>query len=314
MKTTWSAIALSMLLLGCPENGGRRPGGGEALAQSGDDDEAPMPAGTTCRGNGDCSEEQACVEARCRHLRTSAAGEILATAARAQVEAGDLDGAAQTYDQAIDRFAAAEVPIPPEVLCGAAIAALRAATDVRSRDVAARRADTCFRASVPGDPLRAEVQRGLARLRYEGLELGLFDRERPAERFFTQEPSRPTVDAIEIALDLPESESPGFAEVRDAMRSEAATRAIADCFVADWERRHERSANASLVMSLTSRMRDMGLYDVYEATIEITGTSGASEGFEPCVAQALKTAIGAGPRTNRVVSWRETFAVAARLH
>lgn len=289
---------------------GARATGGAARAGAG---RAARPAtGTSCMGREDCASDQVCVDRSCRYRETSVAGEILATAAEGQVEAGDWEGAIRTFDQAIERFDTAHAPVPAEILCGSAALILRTARDPEARERGARRADQCFRASLPGSPQRDEVRHAVARLRFEGLDTALFDRPEPAERFFTQEPSRPTVDALAIDVQLPESEDPGVAQVRDQLAAEAARRAIADCFVSDWELRHERSAQASLIVRYATHLRDMGTYDVYEPEVSFEKTTMAEDGFEPCVARALASAITA-PRGSRTVAWQTSLEITARV-
>lgn len=315
------AIVLALASAGCnrrtsmmdepPEaiEGAEARGGGAGRAGRGS---SRPPAGTTCEGREDCPSDQVCVDHVCRYRETSIAGEILASAAEGQVVAGDFEGAIRTYDQAIEHFDTAHAPVPPEVLCASASLILRTARDAEARERGARRADACFRSSVPGGPGRNEVRRAVARLRFEGLDTALFDRTEPAERFFTQEPSRPTVDALAIDVQLPESEDPGADQVREQLAGEAAHRAIAECFVQDWELRHERSAEAHLVMRYSTRLHDMGTYDTYEPEIAIEQTTVAEDGFEPCVARSLATAITA-PRGSRVVAWQTNLEITARV-
>lgn len=273
-----------------------------------------LPEGTSCAGRDDCTTDQICVRNVCSYRLTSAAGEILAAAARAQVEVGDLDGAVRTYGQAIAAFEATEAPVPSRVACGAAAAALRAAHTPETREAAAKSADRCFRKSLAGTPERTEVQAALARLRYDGLAITRFDRPEPADQFFSAPPTRPTVDAIDIAIDMAQQQDqPGYPELRLALQAEPARRAIADCFVQDWELRHERQASAALTLKLTTRLRDMGDYDAFEGTVEVARTTPAEEGFEACLATALTTVLGTGPRMSRVVAWQSPFEVAARL-
>lgn len=311
MRTALAAF----LMLSLPACGQQAAaGGGPAGAEASDDARGDVPAGSTCTGRDDCPRGQACVGGTCRYADTSTSGEILAAAARAQVEAGDVVGAVRTYAQAIEAFGEAEAPLPPEVACGAAAAALRVASDPPSRETAAIYADRCFRGSLPGDPHREEVQRSLARLRFDGLDVALFDRREPAERFFTKPQSRPTTDAIEIALSIPDRDHSGYATVTESLRSEEARQAIADCFLQDWELHHRRSAEASLVIEFDTRLRSMGDYDVFQAEVEVKTTSEAEQGFEPCVAAALTEAVQPGPRMPYPVrSWQESFEVAARL-
>lgn len=272
-----------------------------------------MAAGTTCGGRDDCASDQVCVQAVCRYRATSAAAEILAAGAAAQVEAGEVEGALRTYDQAVAAFHAANAPVPPEVVCGAAIAALRGARTPELRESAARRADTCFRGSLPGDAQRNEVRTSLARMRFDGLDAARFDRPEPADRFFALQPSRPTADAVAIAIDIPDRDSAGFAEVRDTLRSDPAKHAIVDCFVQDWELRHQRQATASLVIRYQTTLRDMGDYDTFDPSLEVAPTTPAEDGFEPCLARALTATLAPGPRGHRIVAWQEPFEIAARL-
>jgi hypothetical protein len=307
----WRARTLLPLifLLGCPE-------GPFALEQDEPEPEGPpMAAGASCAGTPDCPGEQICVEGACRYQRTSVAGEVLASAGAAQLEAGDFAGAVRTFDQAIDAYDNAEAPVPPPILCGAAIAALQEGSGTDARERAAKRADACLRGSLPGDAQREAVLAALTRLRYEGLDARLFDQPEPAGRFFTMEPSRPTVDAIDIRVELPDADDRGFDEVRQALQAEQARRAISDCFIQDWDLRHERNVSASLLLKVSSNMRDMGTYDIFVPSAEVAQTSLSQDGFEPCAAQALTDMLSDALPSNlgRRVSWQHPFEITARL-
>lgn len=309
-------LGLMMLVSGCGQPAGPTPAAEPRPAPVVDEAGEPiaLPAGSACTGTGDCPESQVCVEAHCRHVATSASGEILATAARAQFAAGDLEGAVRTFDQAIDAYARAGAPAPPGLLCSAAQASLSTG-DAALRESAAARADACLRGSLPGDPDRASVLAALGRLRFDGIELAAFDADEPPERFFTQEPSRPTVDAIRIQLSLPDETASGWDRVREVLEGESAQRAMADCFVQDWEIRHERSAEAALVLAFSTRMRDMGDYDVFTPEIQVSQASVTQEGFEPCLAGALGAVLSAEtPRSmGRVVAWQAPIEIRANL-
>jgi hypothetical protein len=296
----------SLLEQGTGEGAGARDGEGSTTgARSGA--AIRPPAGTSCTGREDCPSDQACIEQRCRFRETS-----VATAARGQVEAGDWEGAIRTYDQALEQFAAVDAPVPSEILCGSASLILRTASDGEARERGASRADLCFRSSLPGAPEREEVRGAVARLRFEGLDTALFDRPEPAESFFTRDASRPTIDALAIDAQLPESEEPGAAQIREQLTAEGAHRAIAECFVSDWELRHEREARANLIVRYSTRLHDMGTYDVYQPEITIEKTTVAEDGFEPCVARALTGAVTA-PRASRVVAWQSSLEIIARV-
>jgi len=312
------AALLALVAISCqrppvggePEQPAEAPQGSGGRVLSG-----AAPAGSSCDGRDDCASDQVCVGGACRYRRTSAAGEILAMAAAAQAEAGDLPGATTTYDQAIEAFEQIHAPLPPEIACEAALAALRVADEAPSRETAAAHADRCFRNSLPGEPRRGAVERALARLRFDGLDLALFDRDEPAPRFFTKQQSRPTSDAIEIGIDIADRDAAGFEQLRDALRNERTHAVIVDCFAQDWELHHRRAADASLVLKFQTRMRDMGDYDSYTPEVQVVQTSLAQEGFEPCVASAITDVLAPGPRIGRPVSeWQEPFEISARLH
>ncbi len=276
----------------------------------------PMPAGANCQRLLDCPRDQHCVAGRCRYASSSVAGEVLASAARALAEQGDERAAATLYADAVEAFAQARRPVPPEVLCEAAAAALRAARTTDERERAASRADDCFRNSLPGAPERGAVHTALARLRYEGLDLTHYDEPEPAGRFFTKEAARPTLDAVEVAIELPDVDVPGFEHVAKAFRTPEATRAVAGCFVENWERSHARRARGALLVQLQSKLRDMGYYDTYEALVRVRpGRGEQAPPFETCAAKALESLLSdrIKRRIGRVVSWKQPVEIAARL-
>lgn len=277
---------------------------------------APAKVGSSCLRTSDCGEARLCVAQVCQHAASSASGEILLAAGRAQGKVGDTLNALRSFTEARLAYEKMDAPVPPALYCDAAMAALlagAASEDVAMKEQGAKDAHLCFRHTLPGDAIRATVGAALAKLRFDGLDLALFDEETPAERYFTKPPSRPTPDAIDIALELSARELPGYEALGEQLRSEDAQRVIANCFIADWELKHGRQAQANVVLIFESRLKDMGYYDAYEPTLEIKGEGEAAQGFEPCVAEALATLLGTGPKVGRVTSWKEPLQIAARL-
>jgi hypothetical protein len=320
-RSTFAFVLALFVVAGCgrrtsilePAPGTAPPAtiGPSPIALSGPSTHLP-PAGTSCGGRGDCASDQVCVDGTCRHRETSVAGEILAAAADAQVEAGDWEGALHTYDEALAAWDAAHAPVPSDVLCHSASVILRTAATPEARERGATRADRCFRSSLPGDPLRDDVARALARLRFEGLDAALFDRSSPVDHFFTLEASRPTLDALAIDVVLPEGDESGLVQLREALGLEAARHAVGDCFEADWEVRRARDATASLVVHYQTRLVDMGTWDDYESELTFAPRTVAEEGFEPCVARALAGVVALPPRS-RIVDWSTTLDIAVRV-
>ena len=314
-----ACAACGVGLTGCPRPSNRANDGDHAGTAAEANRSTPRPAprtpaGATCSGRNDCTADQVCVDDRCRYRQTSAAGEVLWRAATAQVEAGDSAGATRTFGEAAAAFEAAGAPVPPALLCERASTALGVASSLDARERAVTAADQCLRSSLPGDTKRTDTARALARLRYDGLDLALLDRPMPADRYFVREPSRPTVDAVTIEMTLTEQDYPGFTAIRQALDGDEAKRAIAECFVQDWELHHERTTSAALVLRYTSRTRDAGGLETFAPELEVAQTSLAEDGFEPCCAEALTAALGPGPRLGRAVTaWQLPLSLEARM-
>lgn len=271
------------------------------------------PAGASCTGRRDCTSDQSCVEGICRYRETSAAAEVLASAARAQVATGDAEGAIESYRRAFEAFHEERAPVPPEVVCPSAELILHTASDSEARERGARQADLCFRTTVSGDPLRTPVHRALSRLRHLGLDLALFDRDDPAETFFTGEAGAPSFDVIGVEVQMPDlepAEPASHMAIRRTMREDG-VRTIAECFVRDWEMRHEETASAELIVRFATTVRNMGDHDVHEASVELAPASGAEEGFEPCLV-GLTALFDPGDRSLRGEPWTQAVRIVAR--
>jgi len=315
MKTRTTCMAMLLTassLLGCQDQFGLSLGGSGSGTDSVSDG-SPMPPGATCASTRDCDSGRACVEHRCRPLTTSVAGEILATLAAEQLESGDGQGASATYAEALQAFETSGAAATPAVLCGAADAMMQAARGPEARETAARMADRCFRGSLPGDPSRASIQKTLGELRYDGLWLAAFDEASPAAQYFTARPARPSADSVDVDIQLPDNNAASFEEIAQKIRSAELARAVADCFIQDWELRHESSASASFQLDYRVRMRDMGDYDAYLGTATVSALGGAADGFEPCVGAALESTLGSEPSRARGGSWNETVRIQATL-
>lgn len=310
LRITILAASLLVLTTGCEDQFGLSLGDESAGAGS---SAAALPPGATCANVSDCSADQVCVGQICRPQRTSVAGEILAAVATEQLESGETGTALATFQEALTAFEEAGAPVPPGVLCGAANATLRSASDAQTREIGARLADGCFRNSLPGHPARAPVNETLAGMRYDGLWLAAFDAAEPEERYFTAQPSRPSADSVQVDMAIPENDGPGYEEATARFRSAEVARAIAECFISDWEQRHESSASAVLNLSYRSRMRDMGDYDAYFGQVELEG--GGSGTFEACVIGTVSASFTGEPtRARRSGSWEETVRITARLN
>ncbi len=279
-------ILLAMTaLVGCQNLGLGAP------AEPAREPEAPRPPGATCAATRDCQAERVCVEQRCVAVASSHQGEILAAAAREEAEDGDFEAAANTYAAALDRYAADEVAAPPAVLCAAAKTALSSHATGPARERGAQWADRCLRESLVGSAARREVTEALAAQRHDGLDITAFGRDTPAEAFFTAAPSRPAASTVEVrvALAAP-ARSRGAEEINTALTGDGVRMAAADCFVQAWETSHAETQTAALNISVRTRLRDMGGYDLYRVQLSLTGVDLEADGFAPCVARAVQGA------------------------
>lgn len=307
------AVALVLALAAC----GFQSSPPEADPVFTSDDEAsatpPRIPGATCGGPSDCASDQVCLNATCVGARTSVKAELLAGAAAQQSEAGDATGAAATYQEAIEAYEAAEIPPPGAVLCRAAQSILSVTQQAEGRERAARMADRCLRQTLPGDPSRDRVITALGRMRYDGLNLAAFDLPEAPASFFTETPARPDPNRVQVTLQVTPLESSSFAPIVTALQGDAARAAAQDCFLQDWEVRHEQQATASFQVRFFSRLRDMGSYDAYPAELELVQQSLAQEGFEPCLARVLPAVVELPSSLGRVVSYETTMTVSATL-
>jgi hypothetical protein len=266
----------------------------------------------------DCGRDDVCIEQHCRQTRTSAAGEVLAAAAATQVRQNQHALAVSGYTAAIDAYRKHGVNVPSDVLCSLAAASLRGASTREARELAAQHADQCLRASHPGASERTTVVHLLAEQRVEGLDPTHFDEQQPAVRFFTAEPDKPKLESVEIELDLPERDAPGFSELVAGVRAPEVRAMVSRCFIEDWERQRHNRSEASLRIKFQTRMRDMGDYDAFQPTLEVTretapGSTLAPSGFADCVMRGVEAALAPGPKLNRVVAWEERLHVVAHL-
>lgn len=266
----------------------------------------------------DCAPEDACIELRCRPSKSSAAGEILAATGAAHTRLGHHAEAAREYAAAVDAYRKHGAAVPADTLCALASASLRGAKTNEARELAAKQADECLRASHFGMPERSTTVHLLSELRVEGLDPAHFDEQQPATVFLTARPERPKADSIEIEIDLPERDTPGFSELTSALHTPTARDMVSRCFLEDWEARRQNRAEATLRLKLTTRMKDMGDYDAFEPTLEVTrdpdaGAAVNATPFTDCVLRGVQTALGPGPKLNRVVAWEERLHVVAHL-
>lgn len=309
--------ALALCLVACP---GRRrsedPPANDTPANAAPRARATpdlITAGASCRGRDDCARDQSCVDGVCTHRHTSRQGEILAEAARGILAHGDEAGAVEAFEESLEAFAVAAAPVPPDLLCDAADAALRVHATDEAKERGARWADRCLRGSLPGSASRRRVAARLARLRHGGLDLSAFDAPSPStEPYFSGESFVPPLDAIDVEVRLGDGDQAGLDRTRELLMSDDATRAIANCFGEVWAQTHPRRLEGALVLEMNTRLREVGDAQLYIGRVR--ATAAATDPFSECAANALDAVLDEGIRLSRSAIWQEPVVLTAALH
>lgn len=272
----------------------------------------PMPSGSSCVSHRDCVGEQVCVEGICQYRRTSVAAETLAIAAARLRDAEELKESVRAYRAAVGAYRAVSAPVPAHVSCAFAEASLLAATDAKEREAAAHQADDCFRNSLPGDPNRTRALGAVAKMRYDGLALARFDDERPAERFFTDQPTRPTIDSLSLVI-APDATGALPPKVAEKLVDSSVRRAVGRCFVTSWEAKRGREADAELILRQVTHPENVRGNAVFRASLRAEVLESNPPSFGSCLSATLPAALEATPHQVQNTSWQVSLRIGARL-
>lgn len=154
----------------------------------------------SCGASAQCVDELRCFDHTCRRTARSTVGDYFAALGAVTRGKGELEAAIADYAQAVSRYDADKVALPPDVDCayGAALAAGRSKKD--HAELAARVLHRCVLAVPVGSPLRAQALLDLATLAESGLDPALLAGNKIADLYLTRAPTRPSPDKLTVAM------------------------------------------------------------------------------------------------------------------
>jgi len=154
----------------------------------------------SCSASVQCGEGLRCFDQECRRVARSVLGDYAAALGARARGRNELPAALNHYADAIARYQADGVEVPPDIECayGGTLAAVRA--DKEKAELAARVLHRCILAAPVGSSLRAQALRDLADLYESGLDPLHLARTQPADVYLSRSPARPATENIKIAI------------------------------------------------------------------------------------------------------------------
>ncbi|MEJ7602191.1 MAG: hypothetical protein WKG01_30115 [Kofleriaceae bacterium] len=199
----------------------------------------------TCGASLHCQDELRCFDHVCRRATRSPIGDYQA-ALGAQLRArGELDAAIAAYAASLGYYGE---KVPPDVACayGAVLAQARAKND--NGELAARVLHRCLLA-VPGGPLHEDALVNLALLADAGLDPGLLNSTKLADKYLTKGPTRPAADKLKVTVTGPSLSS----RVAPALQQKLGEGEPRTGFIACWTAYNEASKKDTLAVTLGAR-------------------------------------------------------------
>ena len=182
-----SLLAFALLIAGCDS---RATG---AVEQKGHEYES-------CSASAQCADDLRCFDQACRRITRSTVGDYYAAAGLAARGNGDVEAGIAAYAQALARYDADKLALPPDVDCayGAALAAGKAVKD--HAELGARVLHRCVLALPVGSRLREQALAHLAELAEAGLDPMLLGGNKIADLYLTKGPAAPATDKLTVTV------------------------------------------------------------------------------------------------------------------
>jgi hypothetical protein len=154
----------------------------------------------SCAASAECVDELRCFDHTCRRTARSTVGDYFAALGQVARGKGEVEASIAAYAQAVSRYDADKVALPPDLDCayGAALAAGRGKKD--HAELAARVLHRCVLAVPVGSPLRGQALADLALLADAGLDPALLAGNKVADLYLTKAPTRPSADKLTVAV------------------------------------------------------------------------------------------------------------------
>ncbi len=282
-------MSIGFLFAGCDS----RATASDPAATAGGRAEQKSKEYETCGASLHCvTEDLRCFDHMCRRATRSPMGDYQAALGAQLRTRGDLDAAIAAYAAALGYYGE---KVPPDIDCayGAVLAQARTKND--NGELAARVLHRCLLA-VPGGPLREEALAGLANLTDAGLDPGLLNSTKLADKYLTKGATKPSVDKLAITVT---GTPPLSAKVGPALTQKLSEGEGRAGLVACWSAYNEASKKTTLAVTIGARaayVESDEFEDVRNFLVKLdsapSGTSPEALG-EACVRKVLETSIKA---------------------
>ncbi len=206
----------------------------------------------SCATSRDCSAGLRCFDQACRRSARSNVGDYHAAVGARALAEGKSDAAITSYAQAVARYEADKLGIPPEVDCGygGALAAARATRE--KAELGARVLHRCLMGTPPGSSLRERALAALATLDEAGLEPSHLALDKPADVYLSRAPAAPTTDKLKItAAGEPPPPGTSFALITDRVTAADLHGALVAC----WQPWFDATKKQALVVGLPIKVK-----------------------------------------------------------
>ncbi len=154
----------------------------------------------SCAASAECADELRCFDHTCRRTARSTVGDFYAAAGARARGKGDVEGAIAAYAQALGRYDAEKLALPPDVDCAYGQALAAGKTSKEHAELGARVLHRCVLAVPVGSGLRDQALAELAGLTDVGLDPAVLGGSKLADVYLTRAPSRPAVDKVGVAV------------------------------------------------------------------------------------------------------------------
>lgn len=281
-----SALAVVVLAAGC-----------DSRAASTDPQAAPPRAEQksrefeSCSATVHCADELRCFEQSCRRTARSVVGDYHAALGSALRGRGKLAEAAAAYTEALARYGADNIAVPPELDCayGSALAANKGKKE--QSELAARVLHRCLVAVPAGSALYGQALADLTNLAEVGFEPATLAKSTAADVYLTKAPARKGAEAVVItATANPMPSGKSFALVLDEVGKPELRGALLAC----WEAHAAATQKDELAVTFGVKAKFITDYEDEPNILAVTFEPGGAAAGTPeaaaeeCVRKALE--------------------------
>jgi hypothetical protein len=235
----------------------------------------------SCSATVHCADELRCFEQSCRRTVRSAVGDYYAALGAAQRGRGKLVEAVAAYAEALARYEADKVPVPPELDCayGGALAASNGKKE--QAELAARVLHRCLTAVPVGGALYGQALADLTRLADVGFEPATLAKAAAADVYLTKAPAKKSADSVVItATANPAPSGKTFALVLE----EVAKPALRGPLLACWEAHLAATQKEELAVTFGVKAKYVSEYEDEPGYVSMTFEPGAAAAGSPAAA------------------------------